>query len=56
MRAAVAANAATPQPADRILAGDGDAGVRAELGRKLAPGRRSSPGQRTAASGWGGRR
>jgi uncharacterized protein (DUF2336 family) len=37
VRAAVAANAATPQQADRILAGDGDAGVRAELGRKLAP-------------------
>jgi hypothetical protein len=37
VRAAVAANAATPQQADRLLATDADAAVRAELGRKLAP-------------------
>ncbi|MDO9712021.1 DUF2336 domain-containing protein [Paracraurococcus lichenis] len=37
VRAAVAANAATPAQADSLLAGDDDPRVRAVVGRKLAP-------------------
>jgi len=37
IRAAVAANAATPAKADRLLADDADPAIRALVGRKLAP-------------------